>query len=417
MPVPEPVADPELVDTVLRRLGPGAVAWAAQVGAEVAARLSEGIPPLGNDPTLPPATESITLSALLEMSGVGAVPAITDDAKRNITQCANGEITLEELVNGLRLGHACMSEVFLAACEQLAPLERRGASLRSVSARLFQHWDRFARTASEIYSQEHARFTASPAAARVRAVQDLLSRDEGSLAPRGGLIDEFEGVLQYSLQQVHQAVVLSHDGSGSSTVGAEDLRRLGYRIARASQSPQRLVHPTEDEVWVWLGGVGRGLEAVDPAVSLPGGVVVSVGGCGAGVAGFRTTLRQACEVRDLRARVSSPPALWRYRDLEVVLLMAADFPRARAFVAGRLDGLLGRDRQAAELRHTLKTYFDAHSSPNETARRLHIARNTVSARVHKAAECLGRDFAGDIFDLHAALVLADVFGDEILRQG
>lgn len=418
MPVPEPVADPELVDTVLRRLGPGAVAWAAQVGAEVAAQLSEGIPALGSDPTLPPATESITLSALLEMSGAGAVvPAITEDAKRNIVQCAKGEITLDELVNGLRLGHASMSEAFLAACDQLAPVEHRAASLRSVSARLFKHWDRFARMASEIYGHEHSRFMASPAAARARVVQDLLAQDEEDVAPRGSVIDELEGVLQYSLRQVHQAFVLSHNDSGSPSVGAEDLRRLGYRMARATQAPQHLVHATDDEVWVWLGGYGRRIEPIDSAVSPPGGVVVSVGGCEVGISGFRRTLRQACEVRDLRARVSRPPVLWCYRDLEVVLLMAADYPRARAFVAGQLGGLLGRDRQAAELRHTLKAYFDAHSSPNETARRLHVARNTVSARVHKAAECLGRDFGDNVFDLHAALVLAEVFGDEILPQG
>ncbi|MET9819491.1 helix-turn-helix domain-containing protein [Streptomyces sp. NPDC006355] len=96
--------------------------------------------------------------------------------------------------------------------------------------------------------------------------------------------------------------------------------------------------------------------------------------------------------------------------------MAADYPRARAFVAGQLQGLLGRDRQTADLRHTLKTYLDAHASPNETARRLHIARNTVSARVHKAAECLGRDLGDNVFDLHAALLLVDVFGHEILPQ-
>ncbi|WP_369034006.1 PucR family transcriptional regulator [Streptomyces adonidis] len=418
MPVPEPVADPELVDAVLRRFGPDAVAWAAQVGAEVAARISDTTPYFRNDPTLRPGAESMTFNNMLGLGDAAAVvPAITEDASRDIRRSATAGATLDEVLSGIRLGHARTSEIFLAACEQLTPPQERAAVLRSVSAQLFECINRFARAASEIYHHERTRVVASPAASRARVVEELVAEDEEGVTRPDNVIDELEGTLQYSLRQVHQAFVLSRDGSASSAVGAEDLRRLGYRMARASQARQHLVHPRGDEVWVWLGSADRRrIELAGPEVSLPCEVVVSVGGCEAGITGFRTTLLQAREVGDLRARVDGSPALWRYRDLEVVLLMLADYPRARAFVAGQLDGLLGRHRHEAELRHTLKTYFDAHSSPNEAARRLHVARNTVSSRVHKASESLGRDFGGDVFDLHAALVLADVFGDEILPQ-
>lgn len=417
MPVPEPVADPELVDAVLRRFGPDAVAWAAQVGAEVAARISDATPYFRNDPTLRPGAESMTLSNMLGLGDAAAVlPAITEDASRGIRRSATVGVTLDEVLDGIRLGHARTSEMFLAACEQLTPPQQRAAALRSVSAQLFQRINRFARAASEIYQDERARVEASPADARARVVEDLVAEDEEGVARPDSVIDELEGLLQYSLRKAHQAFVLSRDLSASSSVGAEDLRRLGYRMARASQARQYLVHPRGDEVWVWLGAADRRIELASSEVSVPREVVVSVGGCEVGIPGFRRTLRQACEVRDLPPRVDGSPALRRYRDLEVVLLMAADYPRARAFVAGQLVGLLGRDRQEAELRLTLKTYFDAHSSPNEAARRLHVARNTVSSRVHRASERLGRDFGGDVFDLHAALVLADVFGDEILPQ-
>lgn len=152
LPIHESVAEPELVEAALRRLGPDEVAWAAQVGAEAAARIYDRFPSFKNDTHLRPGTQSITLSALLStLDRTAAVPPITHDATTNIRRCVTRGVTLDEMLNGIRQAHATMSQAFLAACDRLAPAEQRAAILRTTSAQLFDHIDRLARMASEIY--------------------------------------------------------------------------------------------------------------------------------------------------------------------------------------------------------------------------------------------------------------------------
>jgi hypothetical protein len=90
-----------------------------------------------------------------------AVPPITEDAAINIRRCVTRGGSFDEVLNGIRQAHASMSEAFLAACDRLAPAEQRAAVLRTASAQLFDHIDRSARMASEIYES-----SSSPASRR-----------------------------------------------------------------------------------------------------------------------------------------------------------------------------------------------------------------------------------------------------------
>ncbi|AKE01230.1 hypothetical protein XU06_30360 (plasmid) [Rhodococcus erythropolis] len=409
LPITEPLSDPELVQTVLEELGRDAVAWATQVGEQASEYIASRIPAFANDTGLKRGTESITLSALLRMTERHAdIPVITDDARRNIRDSTATAVTLEEFLSGVHLGHASMSEAFLAACETLSPPESRASAIRLVSARLFEHMDKFAVAATNIFEAEQAHLSATPAAVRAATVRNLLSRSQSGLNLDAEELDAIQRRLNYSLRQVHVAIVLSRSRVQSSEP-PDVLRRLGYQIARASGAHQSLVHTEGTETWVWLGGDDENVQFALEAISLAG-CVASVGTAVLGPTGFHRSLEEAFQVRDLRRRSNQAPTVWHYSTVELALLASIDFVRATNLVTTRLRGLLGESRQDVELRDTLRVYLDSHLSPNEAAGRLHVTRNTVSSRVHKASERLGRSPTGDVLDLHLALTLVNVYG-------
>lgn len=409
----QPVCDPELVDTVMRRCGPFVVAWACDIGAQAAARitLQNGVFS-EHEARLRRNIEAVTLSAVLTLSDhAESVPPVTEDSADNIRICARSGVTIDEMLGAIRLGHRCLSEAFLAACDHHAPVADRAFILREVSTQLFTVIDQLAQTASQIYSFERTCMLASPAQARGAIIRGFIDGgDQPGLATHSA--GELETALNYKLRQHHQAIVVTP--TAGTCLSIDELRRTSFEVARATQTSDYLVHLEADQSWIWLGGDSRRHHIV---AAPPDGLALSIGSPQYGLNGFRSSLRQACDVRDLRSRASKPPAVWWYRDVEVALLLSSDMERAKSFVAERLNGLLGTDPAMTELRRTLKVYLDAHASPNEAARRLHLARNTVAARVNKAAACLGREITSDTADLHAALVLAETLGDSLLAEG
>ena len=417
-PVPEPVSDPELLEEVTNRLGSGPVEWAAQVGAETAARVSRNVSLFANDPNVRLGTESATLTAMLMLTRPTMVaPPITEDAKHEISQYALRGIPLDQVLSGIRSGHAGMAEAFMTACERLVAEDERVREMHRVASWLFDHIDRFAHMAANFYEEERRRNTASPQLRKLAAVRRLLGSG-GEEFPTGtsirdSFLDEASRTLDYDFGGNHVALIIEA-APGISTQMPVDVRRAAFQLAREVPASQRLVVSADDETWLWLGSPSNRGVSTDHLGDVPEGVVVSIGSPGSGIHGFQSSHLQASEVSRLRRTSTTLPPLWKFEDAELILLLISDFGRAQAFVERHLAGLLERSATAEDLRRTLKAYMDAHASPNMAAQRLHVARNTVSARVHKASLLLNRDLTGEILDLHTALLLVELFGDSLL---
>ena len=95
-------------------------------------------------------------------------------------------------------------------------------------------------------------------------------------------------------------------------------------------------------------------------------------------------------------------------------MLSADMTAAGEFVARELGALAGAGESVAMMRHTLKCYLDRDRSLAGTAAHLHVARNTVAYRVHRAEELRGRPATERRLQLHAALTLAEDLGDAVL---
>ena len=107
-------------------------------------------------------------------------------------------------------------------------------------------------------------------------------------------------------------------------------------------------------------------------------------------------------------------AVMRYDRVELVSLLASDFPRARAFVAARLGPLAAPTESAARLRETVLAFLAANGSGTRAAKELYVHHNTVAYRVKRAEELLGRSVTDEPIELTCALTLAAVLGSAAL---
>jgi DNA-binding PucR family transcriptional regulator len=137
------------------------------------------------------------------------------------------------------------------------------------------------------------------------------------------------------------------------------------------------------------------------------GVRLAVGEPARGLAGFRTTHFEALNAR--RVATLSDRAtgtVTRYGLVALQALAAADIDQARAFVARELGALDADDDTSRRLAATLRVYLDEHASRSRAAKRLGIHENTISYRVRRAEEILGRSVDEDTLNLRVALAVA-----------
>jgi purine catabolism regulator len=139
---------------------------------------------------------------------------------------------------------------------------------------------------------------------------------------------------------------------------------------------------------------------------------VSVGAAGprAGADGLRAACREAERALKLSSQLFGRGSLTHFADLGAyrVLFRLQGTPEAESFLNEMLGALEAYDRQHhAELLPTLEAYFGASCSPQETAARLHLHRNTVLYRLQRIADISGYrlDDPSARFDLQLALRL------------
>jgi DNA-binding PucR family transcriptional regulator len=137
-----------------------------------------------------------------------------------------------------------------------------------------------------------------------------------------------------------------------------------------------------------------------------------------GVAGFRRSHREAEHgerLERLRRKAGQVPRhATAYADVAVVALLATDLHAAGEFVRRELGGLAVRSGPMKALRTTLYHYLEAERSLLDVARRLHVARGTVTYRVKRAQAVLGHNLNERRFAVLTALALAEELGDAVL---
>lgn len=131
----------------------------------------------------------------------------------------------------------------------------------------------------------------------------------------------------------------------------------------------------------------------------PPGIKIGAGPVAFGRDGLRRSHLGATEA----ARITTAQDWWSdHAETRTLSLATADAEQAQWYCEDVLGRLLTDDDRTGELRETLRTYLLCERSPQAAAERLHIARNTVTYRVHRAEELLGHPI-GDPMELLLAL--------------
>jgi hypothetical protein len=110
------------------------------------------------------------------------------------------------------------------------------------------------------------------------------------------------------------------------------------------------------------------------------GVAVAVGVPGQGPAGFRRSHLAAADAYRV-ARAARRDGVTGYAEVGALALLSADPERAGWFAAEELGALAGPGPALGDLRETALCYLDCGRNLMDTARRLHVHRNTVVYRL------------------------------------
>jgi DNA-binding PucR family transcriptional regulator len=408
-----------IVEDAVARVGADPVRWAIELSSAVVRRIVDEVPALGGSPAavemLRRGNEATTLRALFTLlEGPGIAPRTAEATLEGIREFVHRAVPLERMLQGVRIGHAATTEAFLRACAELVAPETAVDEVTAISRELFSYVDDLSDTMIRTYLVEHEAWSTSAAAARADIVRSLLS----DAATRD--VGEASHALGYDLRRTHEAVVVWSDSpDGNSTLQAAAIEVLRARGATAT-----LVVPVASgRLWAWgtvpPGGTLRtgSWETMADALSRRH-VQAAFGTPVDGVAGFRRSHREAERAerfeRLRREAGRVPRYATAYADVAALALLATDLDAAGDFVQRELGGLSARSAPMEALRTTLYHYIGAERSLVDVARRLHVARGTVTYRVKRAQEVLGHDLDDRRFALHTALALAEELGDAVL---
>lgn len=382
-----------------QHLGSGPVQWAASKAASVADSI------VSTDPSFAPlrttvhvTTEALFLDTLLRLVDPG-LGRFTRPVLLQLTQGAMNEgATLAAVLRALNHGQAAITEALLHECERLVSPGEQGTIMRALVSSVVSTHNQLADAIADMQPvmDDSVRFFHETKSALLAALLSGRGRPE-----------RFEQVTRYPLDRIHvAAVAFSQREEPGKLVSAsvQALESMGCdQIFKVMIAPNVL--------WAW----GSVRTADDLHLEPPtqcNGWTLAVGLPGRGTAGF---IASHDEARALQ-RVAMM-AGWRnlgrilpYDRYGAVAELAARPERLQRFLEVQLGGLLGDGGRETDLRSTMLEYLNVNRSQYAAARRLHVSKNTVSYRLRRAEEILGRDIGEDLSPLHTALLATDILG-------
>ncbi|WP_329565615.1 PucR family transcriptional regulator [Streptomyces sp. NBC_01361] len=340
---------------------------------------------------------------------------------------AQRDVPLSALIRAYRIGHSLVLDQAFARLDGLPPDDRVPLVLVLVR-RSALFIDQICEQVGRAYERERERWVASRSGVRQQWVNELLG---------GGPVDRAaaERALRYPLDARHVALTLwpAREMTSFDLIAAvEDVRAHAMAVLRARAT---LVVPTDErEARLWLALPATGCGQLEELVAPEGTLLhATVGRPGADLAGFRTSARQAAQVKEIlatrldgtRTRLAGArnrdpragrPHWVHYADVAPVALMAGDLPAVHDFVAATLGELAQAGPRGATLRETLRTFLTHHRSYAAAAQAMNLHRNSVQYRVQQATALLpdGAHSLDDDFHVRAALLAAHWLGSAVL---
>lgn len=137
-------------------------------------------------------------------------------------------------------------------------------------------------------------------------------------------------------------------------------------------------------------------------------LLVGIGEPHPGADGFRRTFLEASDALMLAVSLGESGGV-SYGDAALAIVLSRDEERARWFVEHELRELATDTPEMADMRNTLRVFFDTRMRIAPAAERLFLHRNTLINRLERLQAVLGHSVAERSAETQAALVLAELF--------
>jgi DNA-binding PucR family transcriptional regulator len=338
---------------------------------------------------------------------VRAPPAAVDFARR----LAQRGIPISALLRAYRLGQAGFQQAVLA---QIASAGLDADTVSAGAARLssvaFGYIDRISEDVVAVYQHERDGWMRNRAAARSARIMALLAN-----AKVAGT--ELEKTLGFRVDQPQLGIVAWSTSASSPLDRLTSVERSVAVLGQQLGCPRApvIVTPDESTVWAWLPLVSAG--AIDVLAPSEDSVRLAVGEPGIGVEGFRATHRQArlAQTVALAASPASQRRVTAWSAVGPIALMCTERDALTSWVQETLGDLASAEDSMIRLRGTLGIFLSTGSSYTASAQLLHLHKNTVQYRVHKAIDALGHSLESRRLEVELALLACQWLGDSVLR--
>ena len=301
----------------------------------------------------------------------------------------------EAIIEVFRVGQTSAWQNWMAIALHLTddPDELRELVTYS-SASMFAFIDATIHTATAQIREEREQLTRGTHAQRLQTVTLII---EGApIAPELAVTR-----LGYRLDRAHVACVVWTEDADPDPKALD--RAAGSVIATAAERSGLTVTAGAGAVWLWIASnAAPALNTLEDAVADSDAVRIAVGPAASGIDGFRRSHLDALETQRLLMRADTPARAARWDDVQLAAMLAHDELRASEFIQTTLG-----DFAAAppDMRQTVRVYLREQSNAARAAKRLHMHRNTILARLARAEPQLPGPIAANSLNIAAALEL------------
>ncbi len=408
-PVPDALSPPELVETAEREIGIPATRWATQTAQrivdEVTARFRESSEPVLVTGSEREGCEASLLTVLVALHK--QIPSVSrsGSATDSVHQSVHRGVAINTVLKTVWACHAMAQDALLAEVERMVPEARLVEEVRRLNRAMNSYITSYAGELIREYEEEVALWKGRAPAEQLRIFNLIVAGvDPGENA---------EEILGVRLTDVHLIATVWSRAAGRVPDKDATIATFAHTAGDALGAVRTLVLPQDDATELWWSWTGAApADHVDRLRRLakPSWMNLAVGTPERGPRGVLGSHR-ACLQAARVGRSSEVGSFWPYADVRVIAMLSADPEAARTFTRDTLAGLSAPDGKIEALRETLRVYLLNGGSRTATAKHLYIAVNTVSYRVAKAGDMLGRPAAEHAVETLLALELARYYPD------
>lgn len=411
-PMPRPATrnDASTIASLADGLPPMLVDWALNVASSAAEEVYLDVAPARYEVLaefIGRSIEAISINLvryLLTGRDTPSAVRVSRAQRQVAVDCVHMHIPLERIIGGLRALDHHWRRAFIELILTRMPGEAAVELLTGVDRSLAIYFGSIIDQNSQIYLDEQQRLLEE----RMTGQRQLLER-----VASGQRVEESALAKAFGIRPGDELRLVIVSAAQTAATAGSALDFASYRrvVERRFRSHVVTSIPADGEtLWLILSGPHlTDAEVAERLLEIRGetpGAITSFGLGGLGAEGLRRAQHTALAVHTAHRRAPAIGPVAGFAEHGLLALLAQRPDLARWFVEQELGALL-TDQGAEDLHRTLRTLIGFNGSLMRTAEALYVHRNTVTYRLKRIEEILGRDPLERPIETYVALLLAE----------